>query len=158
MNKQTAIADVTEMPQEAEVSWPAALIRESGYLEHEVFNRHHSESEILRYMKYLENKDFSLTHGMIPLGSCTMKLNATAEMIPVTWPEIGNLHPFAPVDQAQGYKQIFADLEGWLCEVTGFAGISLQPNSGAQGEYAGTVSSINWSSESTLMVLSISWI
>ena len=88
-------------------------------------------------MKYLENKDFSLAHGMIPLGSCTMKLNATAEMIPVTWPEIGNLHPFAPVDQAQGYQQIFTDLESWLCEITGFAGISLQPNSGAQGEYAG---------------------
>jgi len=137
MNKHTAVTDLAELPREAEISWPELLIRQSAYLEHEVFNRHHSESEILRYMKYLENKDFSLTHGMIPLGSCTMKLNATAEMIPVTWPEIGNLHPFAPANQAEGYKQIFSDLEAWLCEVTGFAGISLQPNSGAQGEYAG---------------------
>jgi len=137
MNKATEVTNISELPNEAEVNWPEALIRKTTYLEHEVFNRHHSESELLRYMKYLENKDFSLTNGMIPLGSCTMKLNATAEMIPVTWPEIGNLHPFAPADQAKGYKQIFSDLEGWLCEVTGFAGISLQPNSGAQGEYAG---------------------
>ncbi|GEO06196.1 glycine dehydrogenase (aminomethyl-transferring) [Adhaeribacter aerolatus] len=137
MNKTTEAANLSELPNEADINWPEALIRKTTYLEHEVFNRYHSESELLRYMKYLENKDFSLTNGMIPLGSCTMKLNATAEMIPVTWPEIGNLHPFAPADQAQGYQQIFADLEGWLCEVTGFAGISLQPNSGAQGEYAG---------------------
>ncbi|KAA5545714.1 aminomethyl-transferring glycine dehydrogenase [Adhaeribacter rhizoryzae] len=137
MNKTTKAANLSELPNEAAVNWPEALVRKTTFLEHEVFNRYHSESELLRYMKYLENKDFSLTNGMIPLGSCTMKLNATAEMIPVTWPEIGNLHPFAPADQAKGYKQIFSDLEGWLCEVTGFTGISLQPNSGAQGEYAG---------------------
>jgi glycine dehydrogenase len=137
MNKTTAAAQIAALPRTTDISWPEALIRQSVYLEHEVFNRHHSESEILRYMKYLENKDFSLTHGMIPLGSCTMKLNATAEMMPVTWPEIGSLHPFAPADQTKGYQKIFSDLENWLGAVTGFAGISLQPNSGAQGEYAG---------------------
>ncbi|AMM50601.1 glycine dehydrogenase [Rufibacter sp. DG15C] len=135
--KPAAELEMTELPEQVDIQWPESLIRTSSYLQHEVFNKYHSESEILRYMKYLENKDFSLTHGMIPLGSCTMKLNATAEMIPVTWPEIGSLHPFAPVDQAKGYAQIFEDLEAWLCEVTGFAAVSLQPNSGAQGEYAG---------------------
>ncbi|MGV3639020.1 MAG: aminomethyl-transferring glycine dehydrogenase [Adhaeribacter sp.] len=137
LHKQTAVAGLAELPRSTDITWPEPLIRQSAYLEHEVFNRYHSESEILRYMKYLENKDFSLTHGMIPLGSCTMKLNATAEMMPVTWPEIGGLHPFAPAEQTKGYQQIFADLENWLCAVTGFAGVSLQPNSGAQGEYAG---------------------
>ncbi|KUG07996.1 aminomethyl-transferring glycine dehydrogenase [Solirubrum puertoriconensis] len=126
-----------EVPADAELVWPAGLIRTSEFLKHEVFNTHHSEHELLRYMKQLENKDLSLTHSMISLGSCTMKLNATAEMIPVTWPEIGQLHPFAPREQAQGYAQIFKDLEAWLCEVTGFDAVSLQPNSGAQGEYAG---------------------
>ncbi|GAB2551626.1 aminomethyl-transferring glycine dehydrogenase [Rufibacter soli] len=135
--KQDSTLDLDAIPEETEITWPESLIRTSEYLQHEVFNKYHSESEILRYMKYLENKDFSLTHGMIPLGSCTMKLNATAEMIPVTWPEIGQLHPFAPADQTKGYTQIFNDLEAWLCEVTGFAAMSLQPNSGAQGEYAG---------------------
>ncbi|WP_066834318.1 aminomethyl-transferring glycine dehydrogenase [Rufibacter ruber] len=135
--KPDATLELDAIPEETEITWPESLIRTSEYLQHEVFNKYHSESEILRYMKYLENKDFSLTHGMIPLGSCTMKLNATAEMIPVTWPEIGSLHPFAPADQAKGYAQIFSDLEAWLCEVTGFAAVSLQPNSGAQGEYAG---------------------
>jgi glycine dehydrogenase len=137
MNQQAAVANITEMPAETELTWPEVLIRKSPYLQHDVFNQYHSESELLRYMKYLENKDFSLVHGMIPLGSCTMKLNSTAEMIPVTWPEIGNIHPFAPLDQVTGYKQIFQDLAGWLCEITGFAQVSLQPNSGAQGEYAG---------------------
>ncbi|MCC3156525.1 aminomethyl-transferring glycine dehydrogenase [Hymenobacter sp. 15J16-1T3B] len=122
---------------ELELNWPEALIRTSEYLTHPVFNTHHAETELLRYMKQLENKDLSLAHSMIPLGSCTMKLNATAEMIPVTWPEIGQLHPFAPRTQTQGYSQIFKDLEAWLCEVTGFDAVSLQPNSGAQGEYAG---------------------
>jgi glycine dehydrogenase len=129
--------DVTELDRELELTWPEALVRQSPYLQAEVFNIHHSELEITRYMKKLENKDVSLVHAMIPLGSCTMKLNATAEMIPVTWPEIGSLHPFAPAEQTLGYKQIFADLEKWLCEITGFAAMSLQPNSGAQGEYAG---------------------
>ncbi|GGG37420.1 aminomethyl-transferring glycine dehydrogenase [Hymenobacter glacieicola] len=125
------------LPAEVSVNWTNELIRKSEYLTHPVFNTHHSETEMLRYMKQLENKDLSLAHSMIPLGSCTMKLNATAEMIPVTWPEIGGLHPFAPREQAQGYAEIFRDLEAWLCEVTGFAAVSLQPNSGAQGEYAG---------------------
>lgn len=113
------------------------LLRRSPYLTHPVFNTHHSEHEMLRYLKMLENKDLSLVHSMIPLGSCTMKLNATAEMIPITWPELGQLHPFVPIEQAQGYAKIFQDLEKWLCEVTGFDAVSLQPNSGAQGEYTG---------------------
>ncbi|SNC76255.1 glycine dehydrogenase [Hymenobacter gelipurpurascens] len=125
------------LPEEISVTWPTELIRKSSYLTHPIFNSHHSEHEMLRYMKQLENKDLSLAHSMISLGSCTMKLNATAEMIPVTWPEIGGLHPFAPREQAQGYTEIFKDLEAWLCEVTGFDAVSLQPNSGAQGEYAG---------------------
>ena len=120
-----------------QVTWSDALIRKSTYLTHPVFNTHHSEHEMLRYIKRLENKDLSMVHSMISLGSCTMKLNATAEMIPVTWPEIGNIHPFAPADQTKGYQRIITDLENWLMEVTGFTGVSLQPNSGAQGEYAG---------------------
>ncbi|WP_162416539.1 aminomethyl-transferring glycine dehydrogenase [Cyclobacterium roseum] len=126
-----------EIPSEIEGILPAALERSSGYLEHEVFHRFHSEHEMLRYLKRLENKDLSLVHSMISLGSCTMKLNATAEMIPVTWPEIGQLHPFAPQDQAAGYYEMFQELRNWLSEITGFADTSLQPNSGAQGEYAG---------------------
>jgi glycine dehydrogenase len=121
----------------SELKWPEALIRRTKFLAHPVFNTHHSEHEMLRYIKRLENKDLSMVHSMISLGSCTMKLNATAEMIPVTWPEIGNIHPFAPADQTVGYKKIIEDLEKWLMEITGFTGVSLQPNSGAQGEYAG---------------------
>lgn len=116
---------------------PAELKRTSGYLQYPVFNSYHSEHEMLRYLKKLENKDLSMVHSMISLGSCTMKLNATAEMIPVTWPEFGALHPFAPKDQAMGYQEIFKDLESWLAKITGFHAVSLQPNSGAQGEYAG---------------------
>jgi len=111
--------------------------RTSKYLEHPVFNSYRSETDILRYMKYLENKDLSLVHSMIALGSCTMKLNATTEMLGVTYPEFANIHPFAPEDQVNGYKELFNDLEKDLAEITGFAAVSLQPNSGAQGEYAG---------------------
>src|SRR6185295_13777646 len=102
-----------------------------------VFNTHHSEHEMLRYIKLLESKDLSLCHSMIALGSCTMKLNATTEMVPVTWPEFSKMHPFAPTDQVGGYMQVFDELNNWLSEITGFAAMSLQPNSGAQGEYAG---------------------
>ena len=116
---------------------PTELVRTSDYLTHPVFNSYHSETEMLRYMYALQMKDLSLASAMIPLGSCTMKLNATAEMIPVTWPEFGQIHPFAPLDQAKGYQVLFEQLETWLSEITGFAGISLQPNAGSQGEYAG---------------------
>ncbi|HWO14634.1 MAG TPA: aminomethyl-transferring glycine dehydrogenase, partial [Polyangiaceae bacterium] len=117
--------------------YPAPFARQSRYLTHPVFNSHHSEHELLRYMKRLENRDLSLTTSMIPLGSCTMKLNATAEMLPLTWAQLGRLHPFAPPEQAQGYARLFADLEAWLAEITGMDAVSLQPNAGAQGEYAG---------------------
>jgi glycine dehydrogenase len=113
------------------------LVRGNDYLTHPVFNSYQSETEMLRYITRLQSKDLSLAQAMIPLGSCTMKLNATAEMIPVTWPEFGQIHPFAPVDQTQGYQILCAELEQWLSEITGFAGISLQPNAGSQGEYAG---------------------
>ena len=114
-----------------------SLKRETKYLTHKVFNSYHSETEMLRYLKSLEDKDIALNRSMIALGSCTMKLNAVAEMIPVTWPEFGNIHPFAPLDQTKGYSRMFSDLEMMLSEITGFSGISLQPNAGAQGEYAG---------------------
>jgi glycine dehydrogenase len=119
------------------ISWSGDLERKSSYLTHPVFNKHHSEHEMLRYIKRLENKDLSMVHSMISLGSCTMKLNATAEMIPVTWPELGQMHPFAPSNQTEGYTEMITNLENWLKEITGFTGVSLQPNSGAQGEYAG---------------------
>ena len=112
-------------------------IRNSQFLTHSVFNRYHSETEMLRYIKRLESRDLSLTASMIPLGSCTMKLNAAAEMFPVSWPEFAKIHPFAPLAQARGYQILFQNLEDWLAEITGFAGISLQPNAGSQGEYAG---------------------
>nr|WP_321274194.1 aminomethyl-transferring glycine dehydrogenase [uncultured Vibrio sp.] len=118
---------------------PEALRRTSKFLTHPVFNTHHSETQMMRYLKQLENKDFSLTHGMIPLGSCTMKLNAAAEMIPVTWPEFGSIHPFAPLEQAAGYSALAKDLKEKLCEITGYDDFSLQPNSGASGEYAGLI-------------------
>jgi len=118
-------------------SIPNSLIRTSPYLNHPTFNSYHSESELLRYIYRLQSKDLSLTTSMIPLGSCTMKLNATSEMLPVTWAEFGNIHPFAPLEQTQGYQVLFQQLETWLAEITGFAGVSLQPNAGSQGEYAG---------------------
>jgi glycine dehydrogenase len=112
-------------------------VRKSQFLQHPVFNRYHSETEMLRYIKRLESRDLSLTASMIPLGSCTMKLNAAAEMFPVSWPEFAKIHPFAPIKQTRGYQILFQQLEDWLSEITGFAGISLQPNAGSQGEYAG---------------------
>jgi glycine dehydrogenase len=129
------IADLIKATEVAAL--PAALKRSSAFLTHPTFTKHTSEHEMLRYLHRLAEKDLSLTTSMIPLGSCTMKLNATTEMIPVTWPEFGRMHPFAPADQWGGYKAMFEQLEGWLAEITGFAGVSLQPNSGAQGEYAG---------------------
>ena len=128
---------IDELAASIDLAYPEALARTSEYLTHPVFNRYHSETEMLRYMRKLESRDLSLTHSMIPLGSCTMKLNATSEMYPVTWPEVGQLHPFAPREQAQGYAQMFEQLESALAEITGFARVSLQPNAGAQGEYAG---------------------
>ena len=118
-------------------SIPAELVRTDAVLTHEVFNSYHSETEMLRYIKSLENKDLALNHSMISLGSCTMKLNATAEMIPVTWAEFGQIHPFAPLEQAQGYQEMIAELSEWLINITGYDALSMQPNSGAQGEYAG---------------------
>jgi len=122
---------------ELESGIPAELRRTSGYLEHPIFNRYHSETEMLRYLKSLEDKDLALNQAMIPLGSCTMKLNASSEMMPITWPEFANLHPFVPREQATGYRLMIDELERWLCAITGFDAISMQPNSGAQGEYAG---------------------
>eukprot|EP00249_Psilotum_nudum_P016334 c25771_g1_i1 orf=526-3642(-) len=122
---------------EVELSVPQALLRKSPYLIHPVFHMYHSEHELLRYIHRLQAKDLSLCHSMIPLGSCTMKLNATVEMIPVTWPEFCNLHPFSPLDQTAGYQEMFRDLGELLCEITGFDSVSLQPNAGAAGEYAG---------------------
>ena len=116
---------------------PADLRRTSAFLTHPVFNTHHSETGMLRYIRMLSDKDLALDRSMIPLGSCTMKLNATSEMIPITWPEFANIHPFAPANQLQGYAELDAQLRDWLCQATGYAGISLQPNAGSQGEYAG---------------------
>jgi glycine dehydrogenase len=153
LDETTSIAEVREliqvfgggpMPLEiealagaAEAPYAAPFARTSPFLQHEVFRTHHSEHEMLRYLRRLEAKDLSLTTSMIPLGSCTMKLNATAEMLPVSWPEFARLHPFAPPEQARGYATLFAQLESWLAEITGFAAVSLQPNAGSQGEYAG---------------------
>ena len=116
---------------------PKAFLRTSKYLTNDVFHRYHSETELLRYLYSLQKKDLSLADAMIPLGSCTMKLNATAEMMPITWPEFGQIHPFAPVSQTKGYQILFTQLEAWLSDITGFAGVSLQPNAGSQGEYTG---------------------
>ncbi|KMS95142.1 hypothetical protein BVRB_012000 [Beta vulgaris subsp. vulgaris] len=122
---------------EVENAIPASLVRESPYLTHQIFNSYHTEHELLRYLYKLQSKDLSLCHSMIPLGSCTMKLNATTEMMPVTWPEFASIHPFAPVEQTQGYQEMFENLGDLLCTITGFDSFSLQPNAGAAGEYAG---------------------
>ena len=136
------IAEIFGLPgssimQHASVIIPEDLQRDSPYLTHPVFNSYHTESDMMRYLKRLENKDLSLTHSMISLGSCTMKLNAATQLIPVSWESFANIHPFAPADQTQGYARIIHELEQYLCEITGFEACSLQPNSGAQGEYAG---------------------
>lgn len=127
----------TDLAKTITPSMPKALARSTPYLTHEAFNRYHSEHELLRYMHRLQSRDLSLVHSMIPLGSCTMKLNATAEMMPVTWPEFGRVHPFVPTEQTQGYERLCTQLESWLAEITGFAAVSLQPNAGSQGEFAG---------------------
>ncbi len=128
---------VAELAAEQDTSFSEPLARSSSYLTEPVFHRYHSETEMLRYLKRLENRDLSLTTSMIPLGSCTMKLNAAVEMLPVSWPEFSRIHPFAPLRQTRGYQVLFQQLEEWLAEITGFAGISLQPNAGSQGELAG---------------------
>ena len=132
-----ALPDIDALDASAPALVPEGLLRTSGYLAHPVFHRYHSETGMLRYLRMLSDKDLALDRSMIPLGSCTMKLNATSEMIPITWPEFANVHPFAPADQQQGYKELDELLRAWLCQATGYAGISLQPNAGSQGEYAG---------------------
>ncbi|MFD0325334.1 aminomethyl-transferring glycine dehydrogenase [Lysobacter gummosus] len=132
-----ATLDIDALDASTADAIPSALVRKSAFLQHPVFNTHHSEHELLRYMRSLADKDLAMDRTMIPLGSCTMKLNATAEMIPVTWPEFGNIHPLAPAEQTTGYKQLIDELEAMLVECTGYDAVSLQPNSGAQGEYAG---------------------
>ncbi|MCM2277970.1 MAG: aminomethyl-transferring glycine dehydrogenase [Oligoflexia bacterium] len=135
--KQLDIANVEGLVSEAALAFGEPFTRKSDYLSHRVFNSYGSETEMLRYIRRLESRDLSLTSSMIPLGSCTMKLNATAEMFPITWPEFAKLHPFVPEAQAKGYQTLFRQLEGMLAEITGFHGVSLQPNAGSQGEYAG---------------------
>ena len=133
----SAEVELTSLFDKVEYNIPESVVRNTNYLTHPVFNTNHSEHEMLRYLKQLENKDLSMVHSMISLGSCTMKLNATTEMIPVTWAEFGNIHPFAPKNQVQGYSAMINELNDWLCEITRFSAMSFQPNSGAQGEYAG---------------------
>ncbi len=134
-----AESDIFELDSEAQSSIPEQLVRQSDFLTHPTFNDYYSETDMLRYIKRLETKDFSLVHGMIPLGSCTMKLNATSEMMPVTWPKFATIHPFAPEDQTYGYIKMIKELEADLVEITGYDFVSMQPNSGAQGEYAGLI-------------------
>ncbi|MDP9292270.1 MAG: aminomethyl-transferring glycine dehydrogenase [Verrucomicrobiota bacterium] len=136
-DRNTGVPPVTATAETAVLRIPQFALRDSAFLTHPVFNTHHTETEMLRYLKKLESRDLSLTTSMIPLGSCTMKLNATAEMFPISWPEFSQMHPFAPVDQTLGYIEMCKQLEEWLAEITGFAAVSLQPNAGSQGEYAG---------------------
>jgi len=136
LGKPTGLS-ISDLAKEEVPSFDPPFSRQSAFLKHPVFNTHHSETEMLRYLKRLESRDLSLAQAMIPLGSCTMKLNATTEMLPITWPEFAGIHPFAPPGQAQGYQALFRQLEDFLKEITGFAAVSLQPNAGSQGEYAG---------------------
>ena len=132
----TEAPDLIE-PDLKTANYPDPISRKSEFMTHPVFSNYHSEHELLRYIKRLENKDLSLVHSMIPLGSCTMKLNGTTEMVPVSWPELAKIHPFVPVQQTAGYQELILRLERWLSELTGFAATSLQPNSGARGEFSG---------------------
>ncbi|MEP6969734.1 MAG: aminomethyl-transferring glycine dehydrogenase, partial [Betaproteobacteria bacterium] len=132
-----AVPEIAQFESGVGTLLPEALLRSSAFLTHPVFNTHHSETGMLRYIRRLSDKDLSLDRSMIPLGSCTMKLNATSEMIPITWPQFADIHPFAPADQRLGYAELDQQLRDWLCQATGYAGISLQPNAGSQGEYAG---------------------
>jgi glycine dehydrogenase len=132
-----ALPDFEALAARVGAAWPEGLSRTSAFMQHPVFDSHHSETGMLRYIRALSDKDLALDRSMIPLGSCTMKLNATSEMIPITWPEFAGVHPFAPADQLAGYAQLDEQLRAWLCQATGYAGISLQPNAGSQGEYAG---------------------
>ena len=141
------IEDIDALDTDTADALPAGLVRKSKFMQHPVFNTHHSEHELLRYMRQLADKDLALDRTMIPLGSCTMKLNATAEMIPVTWPEFANIHPLAPADQTRGYKQLIDGLEAMLAEITGYDAVSLQPNAGAQGEFAGLLAIRAWHRE-----------
>jgi glycine dehydrogenase len=137
LEKICRIFGATLLDETPETSWPAAFTRDTPFLTQRAFNSYHSETEMLRYIKRLESKDLALNESMIALGSCTMKLNATSEMMPLSWPEVSSLHPFVPADQSAGYREMLGLLEGWLAECTGFAAVSLQPNAGSQGEYAG---------------------
>ncbi|HXV68860.1 MAG TPA: aminomethyl-transferring glycine dehydrogenase [Nitrospira sp.] len=128
---------LTDLAAAVDLGYPGLLDRTSKYLTHEIFHRYHSEHELLRYLHRLQAKDLSLVHSMIPLGSCTMKLNATTEMLPVTWPEFARMHPYAPAEQTRGYREMIQQLESWLAEISGFTAVSLQPNAGSQGEYTG---------------------
>ncbi len=139
-----ALPSIDDFAQGIALRLPEGLRRTSAFLTHPVFNTHHSETEMLRYLRRLSDKDLALDRSMIPLGSCTMKLNATSEMIPITWPEFAQVHPFAPADQLAGYTLLNEQLTGWLCQATGYAGISLQPNAGSQGEYAGLLAIRGW--------------
>ncbi|MFZ2309634.1 MAG: aminomethyl-transferring glycine dehydrogenase [Rhodoferax sp.] len=139
-----ALPTVEALEANVDLMIPAELRRTSSFLTHPVFNTYHSETGMLRYIRMLSDKDLALDRSMIPLGSCTMKLNATSEMIPITWPEFANIHPFAPADQRQGYAELDDQLRAWLCAATGYAGISLQPNAGSQGEYAGLLAIRAW--------------
>lgn len=139
-----SVPEVATYEQGVALKLPEGLRRSSAYLTHPVFNSHHSETEMLRYLRRLADKDLALDRTMIPLGSCTMKLNATSEMIPITWPEFAHMHPFAPADQLAGYAELDSQLRDWLCQATGYAGISLQPNAGSQGEYAGLLAIRGW--------------
>src|SRR6185503_10104315 len=139
-----ALPDFAALKRNAVTLIPQTLRRTTPFLTHPVFQRHHSETAMLRYLRKLADKDLALDRSMIPLGSCTMKLNATSEMAPITWPEFANIHPFAPADQRAGYAALARQLEQWLCEATGYAGVSLQPNAGSQGEYAGLLAIRAW--------------